>query len=958
MQRGVAVGGPAALVPMPPPGPRQADCASAAPRRIIIDEGAGAAAAPSGAERQPFDVLGDFSEYVGGLEREEADAEEEASNGDVGGEGGIDGGGSKSPTSIGRMDIGALPEDIAYAADQLGSTDPAMSSLLISTYRRKKLEREVIQQYATAVRQGAEAEMGGTSNSRGSTLPAGAGLPPPPAPPPPPPPAAAAEVSGSTGVGMPEFRQSALDTYLDLRQERSLRRWEHYCRLWERERRKLHANLNLPSDHPYIMDSADEYRKKIEVLDTLDRAVPLEERHGSDQWTMSLRNNWARYVPVGNIFSGLFCPVEERQRGFDDLIKVGKPRGSSTTAVHADNNRARGWHQSSHLALRLMQFSKRVEGFPKYDPDMTMLEVEGRSVVKDLLDLADKQITLEEIEAEVRASNEDVWLEMKEARRRMEANAAAKAVAHDAMVSSEAIRAETPADAADAAGTRGPAVSVSRGQLSLFCDANRSATDALFVTNTGSTAIYYEWARMPAQELALAPAAEGADGGGAAAAPPPPRQRQPERVRFFFSAITGCLLPGRTHSFKVTFKSAEPGIFEEEWALCTSPKTALSADGGNLVTLRGVCSPPTNTLSGLYGLGDAVRTTGMIQTERTLAARVQMRQVGIALDNLLNATVASADARAAEAAAAGPAADAGRDDSVLRFAEANPGLFYNAADYGRLERVYDRLSADAGARGGGAEGDDRAAAEGDEQPDADGDAAAAEAGAGGRDEEPAWDGSVDHLRTLIDAVGDGSGADDDIQPIVDSMMVPSSRHDMLLMAMRDALGALATAIEEHVDGFDAAGGEEEEEGGQEEGDAPAEAAEDGGLSAGSDEGETAADDAAAGADEGGTDEGGAGEAVEGDEEEPAEAAEGPARRSAESLESLLGAVRPVAASLAERFFGSLEAVEDDVRGVIDGRLEGVSRAIDAAAGVGAGDVPSELTWSAFDLERVKHGLSL
>ena len=30
---------------------------------------------------------------------------------------------------------------------------------------------------------------------------------------------------------------------------------------------------------------------------------------------MSLRDSWTRYVPVGNIFSGLFCPVEDKPEG-------------------------------------------------------------------------------------------------------------------------------------------------------------------------------------------------------------------------------------------------------------------------------------------------------------------------------------------------------------------------------------------------------------------------------------------------------------------------------------------------------------------------------------------------------------------------------------------------------------------------------------------------------------------
>jgi|AntAceMinimDraft_1070359.scaffolds.fasta_scaffold238506_1 hypothetical protein len=33
---------------------------------------------------------------------------------------------------------------------------------------------------------------------------------------------------------------------------------------------------------------------------------------GENQWAMSLRDNWTRYVSVGNIFSGLFIMRDER----------------------------------------------------------------------------------------------------------------------------------------------------------------------------------------------------------------------------------------------------------------------------------------------------------------------------------------------------------------------------------------------------------------------------------------------------------------------------------------------------------------------------------------------------------------------------------------------------------------------------------------------------------------------
>lgn len=54
-------------------------------------------------------------------------------------------------------------------------------------------------------------------------------------------------------------------------------------------------------------------RKQLEEFDILQKAKPLYEKHGEEYWMMSLRNLGIRFVTVGNIFSGLFCPVREER---------------------------------------------------------------------------------------------------------------------------------------------------------------------------------------------------------------------------------------------------------------------------------------------------------------------------------------------------------------------------------------------------------------------------------------------------------------------------------------------------------------------------------------------------------------------------------------------------------------------------------------------------------------------
>ena len=117
------------------------------------------------------------------------------------------------------------------------------------------------------------------------------------------------------------------------------------------------------------MERADEHRQRLEEIENLHMAVPLEERHGSDQWTMSLRNNWTRYVPVGNIFSGLFCPVEDKPNKVvlrvrrEELAPPGTTDDLSATAATAapsDPALSRTFRNSSFLKVLKLSWILKV----------------------------------------------------------------------------------------------------------------------------------------------------------------------------------------------------------------------------------------------------------------------------------------------------------------------------------------------------------------------------------------------------------------------------------------------------------------------------------------------------------------------------------------------------------------------------------------------------------------------
>lgn len=65
----------------------------------------------------------------------------------------------------------------------------------------------------------------------------------------------------------------------------------------------------------YASSAAAEWRQKNEIISLLEAGIPFTQRGagGADVWPLCLRDNWTRYVPLGNIFSGLFVEIREKK---------------------------------------------------------------------------------------------------------------------------------------------------------------------------------------------------------------------------------------------------------------------------------------------------------------------------------------------------------------------------------------------------------------------------------------------------------------------------------------------------------------------------------------------------------------------------------------------------------------------------------------------------------------------
>ena len=87
----------------------------------------------------------------------------------------------------------------------------------------------------------------------------------------------------------------------------------------------------------------------------------------------------------------------------------------------------------------------------------------------------------------------------------------------------------------------------------------------------GTTAVFYEWERQQADEVAV-------------------DSRKQANQRFFCIETSGMLLPGKSKDFSFTFASDRAGMYSEKWKLKTTPSNVIEGDGAMVCELTGIAS--------------------------------------------------------------------------------------------------------------------------------------------------------------------------------------------------------------------------------------------------------------------------------------------------------------------------------------------------------------------------------
>ncbi|CAE7265424.1 ssp2 [Symbiodinium pilosum] len=253
------------------------------------------------------------------------------------------------------------------------------------------------------------------------------------------------------------------------RYDRALDRFAQQQEEWEKFRH--HASRKTGRDkEELVVTRAEEYRERLEVMELLDRATPEEIKSGGFNWYHSLRGGGARFIQVGNMFSGLYLPMKLHKEKFVHEI-IRKPLlVDLTTARHtaeaSGKKKPRSWRDDEYLLTRIRKYGAKMKelapGQLEYDelmePEVHVDALQTRASEG----LGDEELMAALLEEGTTADN-TMPLE------------------------------KEPLTSAAAAPIAGPHAEVTPSQLHFQADVKTTCTRTIRLRNTGSAAIQFEW---------------------------------------------------------------------------------------------------------------------------------------------------------------------------------------------------------------------------------------------------------------------------------------------------------------------------------------------------------------------------------------------------------------------------------------------------------------------------------
>lgn len=400
------------------------------------------------------------------------------------------------------------------------------------------------------------------------------------------------------------------------RQQNALRRWRQVNRDWEAFKARTAKRLGKP-EQDLVMSRAAAYREHVEMYDALQKARPLADKVGGDIWLVSLRDDGTRFVPVGNIFSGLFCPIRESmrigprvRRPFD--LSRGQEDNDNDDRDSSNNDDTHGrerWpasqlekRSSELLATQKRRLRKQLQQLLPHEVGASPSSYLAVDTV-DLFEWAARGRGDESARASSDATrNESLALTLSlqhssstnsvRAYSQRDLNESGRAQQADALVGPSLTLAvdttdvvSVPNDGVTNPSLRQPAStsidSDAPVRLSMYGDTNQQLQRSLVLENDGSTALHYQWTR---EAFVVAPELT-----------PHLCSHQEDRMTgtgcvttTSLSATVGTLLPGEKERFAFSFESQRAGVVLDKWRLDVYPPARINAYAGDD---RNVSSP-------------------------------------------------------------------------------------------------------------------------------------------------------------------------------------------------------------------------------------------------------------------------------------------------------------------------------------------------------------------------------
>nr|XP_026693353.1 MYCBP-associated protein-like isoform X1 [Ciona intestinalis] len=373
-----------------------------------------------------------------------------------------------------------------------------------------------------------------------------------------------------------------------INQEKALYNWRKKMAERKKQQGYISRLLHKPSDR-LVMNQDDAYRSMQEKRKLVDRSIPALDygkgyRVGSEFWK--------QHESFGDDLTGIKMSITKTERGSPvEFEHIGKPvtvrheTGATRAGEEASVDPRRTWHSSRYLKQRTRQLEPIMKDLDPYNPDLLHLEVIGND---------DKQtFHNEEFNFEVEYVGDDKYDSQQPADPLYKYPDVNSEPIFGPSIIFDGVQAQWVGSSFE---NKGKVGAVAR--VGFESSAGERTSSHLMVENNGTTAVYYEWRKVP-KEIAF-------------------EALKPDLLqRFYFNTGEGVILPGDTTKFPFVFKSPNAGIFTETWELMTKP--AVLGGASLQVVLKGV----------------AVQDDNMEEERKKIEEELESREAGVIVKKII-----------------------------------------------------------------------------------------------------------------------------------------------------------------------------------------------------------------------------------------------------------------------------------------------------------------------------------